>query len=458
MSFLPEARVGSSGPDVVEFAESLGYSLFEWQRWVIDGIFSEDRDLNLCASLVLLLMPRQNGKNLILEVVELYAFYVLDYPVILHTAHLAETSASHMENMRAVIEANPQLDAITTIFEANGKERIFRTDTRAVIRFVTRSKKIGRGRSPRLVILDEALFLTDEQLNALLPSLSAQSMKADSPQIIYTSSAPLAESHVLHRVRRRCVAGSAPSAFVAEWSCDPASDIADRANWYEANPSMGLLISEQWVFDQEFVSMMSDAFGTERLGIVQEETSGSGVISAELWESMSDPSSQCADPLAVALDVSPDRAWASFGVAGLRADGLVHVEVIDRLDGTADLVATAKKIAKSLRLPIIIDARSPAAGLADAMRAAGVAVTEIDTQFLVRSCAAFQDACQNRRVRHIGQTVLDLAVRNASVRPVGESWAWSRRSSSIDISSLMVVTLAHGAITQPAARKPVFAY
>jgi phage terminase large subunit-like protein len=220
LSSLPAARVGSAGPDAVEFAESLGYELDDWQEWCLDGLFSEDANFRLCAALVLIVMPRQNGKNVILEVAELYAFYVLEWPVIVHTAHRQDTSADHMARLRSVIEANPDLDAITEIREANGKERIVRTDTRAEIRFVTRSKKIGRGRSPRMVVFDEALYLTDEQIQAIIPSMSAQTLGDDSPLMVYTSSAPVAESDVMRRVRQACIDGH-PDAFFAEWGCLP---------------------------------------------------------------------------------------------------------------------------------------------------------------------------------------------------------------------------------------------
>jgi hypothetical protein len=37
------------------------------------------------------------------------------------------------------------------------------------------------------------------------------------------------------------------------------------------------------------------------------------------------------------------------------------------------------------------------------------------------------------------------AVRGAVTRPLGDSWVWSRKSSAVDISPLVAVTLAHWA-------------
>ena len=190
LSALPARRAGSAGPDAIEFAESLGYELDDWQQWVIDGMLSEDEGRRLCATLCLLIMPRQNGKNVVIEVIELYVFFVLEWREIIHSAHLQATSASHMKRLRDVIDANPDLAAVCEFREANGKERLVRftdeTKTRAVaeIAFITRTKKVGRGKSPRLVVIDEALYVTDAQIDAMVPSMSAQSMRAEKPILL----------------------------------------------------------------------------------------------------------------------------------------------------------------------------------------------------------------------------------------------------------------------------------
>lgn len=459
LSSLPKRRTGSSGPDACEFAESLGYNLDDWQRWCVDGMLSEDGNARLCATLTLLLVPRQNGKNVVLEIVELYAFYVLGWDAIVHTAHRQDTSADHMARLRSVIEANPDLDAITQFIVANGKERIVRTDTRAEIRFMTRSKKIGRGRSPKLVVFDEALYVTDDQLQAIVPSMSAQSLGDDQPLMILASSAPLAESVVLHRIRTACVVGM-DDAFFAEWSSEAGTDPADRDAWYQSNPGLGLHIGEPWIEQNELRILSPQAFAIERLGIISDVDEGSRVISTSAWRACldTDPSGTPVDPSAIALDVSPERAWASIAVAGRRPDGHTHLEVVARQPGTGWIVEVAGALHAAHRLPLRVDKRSPAAGLIVDLVAAGVPVTEADTAEVVRACARIQDAIMNERVRHVGQEPLDSAVANAEIRPVGDGgWIWSRRSSSIDITSLMAVTVAYGAASDD-PRKPVFAY
>ena len=88
LSCLPQGAVSSAGEEAAEFAETCGLVLDPWQRWCLDQMLSERADGAWAATLVLLLLPRQNGKNSVLEALELAALYLFDEPRIIHTAHL----------------------------------------------------------------------------------------------------------------------------------------------------------------------------------------------------------------------------------------------------------------------------------------------------------------------------------------------------------------------------------
>jgi hypothetical protein len=441
---VPARQVTSSGRDAADFAASCGLILDDWQQWCLSHILGEDESGRWTAANVCLIMPRQNGKNSVLEALELYAFYVLDEKRILHTAHLAKTAADHMQRMVALVRANPELDAITHVYFSNGKEALQRTDTGARLEFITRGRKTARGGSPSRLVFDEALFLTDEQMQAILPAMSAQSLNADPPQFTYTSSAPLPESTVLHRVRNLGITKSAPGLFFAEWSCEPSVDINDRDAWYACNPALGIRISEQWIEEQELTQLSREAFLVERLGVVVSADVGSGVLPLDRWEACRRPSSVMTGVPRLALAVGPGMAAAAFAVAGVATTGVQHIEVTDAKPGTGWVVEIAARATKALGCGLIVDPRSPSAGLFGPLRAAGVELIEVSTGEYVGSCAGLQDAVLNQRVAHIGQPVLDAAVVGADIRPVGESWAWSQRASTIDITPLVAVTLAHG--------------
>ena len=64
-----------------------------------------------------------------------------------------------------------------------------------------------------------------------------------------------------------------------------------------------------------------------------------------------------------------------------------------------------------------------------------------------------------RLVRPDGQGPLDVAVAEASERPLGDAWAWNIRNATVPISPLEAVTVARALLpTEAEAPKPVFAY
>mgnify|MGYP000429115861 CR=1 FL=1 len=122
------------------------------------------------------------------------------------------------------------------------------------------------------------------------------------PQVIYTSSAPLPDSEVLHRVRNAGIDGVATSMFFAEWSCAAGADPADRENWYAANPGMGIRISPEWVYETEYLTMSPEGFATERLGVVLGMDGGNSELAE--WASCSDADSVMTGKPAIAVDAA----------------------------------------------------------------------------------------------------------------------------------------------------------
>lgn len=441
LSLIPEGVASHAAEEVCDLAASCGLVLDDWQRWCLEGMLSERPDGRWAASTSLLLLPRQNGKNSVLEALELAGLFLFGWKRMIHSAHLAKTAADHQLRMVALIKGNPELEGVCQFYNANGKEAVVRSDTGQRLEFITRGKKSARGGSPQLVVFDEALYLSDDQVNAILPSLSAQSMRAEgAPMMVYTSSAPLPESDVLHRVRNACIEGSLQNAFFAEWSCEPGADPQDRDNWYATNPGLGIRISEEWIERNELPLMSPEGFAVERLGVVLGMDAGTSELPN--WPQCRDEQSQMHGKPAIAVDVAPDLSWYSVAVAGSRTDKLCHVELVDRLTSGTDVVEVLKKMHAAHRVPVLLDPRAAVSGLIPDLLAAKVPVVEVSTTDLVKACAHLKQLVNEDKLRHRGQIPLDQAVYGAAVRAIGEGWAWTRRVSTVDISPLMAVTLA----------------
>ena len=447
-----------------------GLELDEWQQDWLSWSLDQRPDGQWSAREVGASVGRQNGKDGTLEARELAGlFLVPNDRLIIHSAHQFDTSLEHFRRLIALIENNESLHRQIKprgVSWSHGSEGIeLRNGKR--IRFRTRGKGGGGGRgfSGDLLILNEAMILPEAAFGNLLPTLSAM----PNPQIWYTGSAVDQEIHadgvVFARVRERGVEGSDKSLLWLEWSVDgddpdqiPEEVLDDPEAWAQANPALGIRISPEFV-QMERRALASRTFAVERLGVGDWPPTGpTSVLDMAAWAGLVDAQSQANDPLVFSIDVSPDRAWGSFGVAGRRDDGNVHLEVADREKGTDWIVKRAVALnAKWSPSAWILDERGPAGSLVPALKAQGIEPMVVTAQDMAQACGMFEDAVMAQTVRHIGQPMLASAIKGAAKRALGDAFAWSRRGSGVDISPLVAVTLAYfGFQKAPAPSRPMF--
>lgn len=442
--------VGSAGAEAVDLARTAGLHLDAWQAFVLEHALRERADGQWAAFEVGLVVPRQNGKGGILEGRELAGLFLLGERLIIHSAHQFDTSLEAFRRLLQLIEETPELEArVQRVSKAHGEEGI-ELKGRQRIRFRTRTKSGGRGFSGDCVILDEAMILPTTAHGALMPTMSAR----PNPQLWYTGSAVDQMIHhdgqVFARVRERGLSGDKSLAFF-EWSIDAddpsqvtATRAADPVSWAEANPALGIRIAEEYV-DNERRSMDPRSFAVERLGVGDwpATTDAGGVIDMEAWEGLADRKSVFTGDPWFGFDVAPDRSVASIVAACRRDDGRVHVEIVDRREGSSWVIPRlGELVAKHGPRGVVCDGASPAAALVDGLRAREVFVETLSTREYVSACGQFYDAVDDASLVHLGDRVLAAAVRAGVKRPLVDSWAWSRRSSAADITPLVAVTVA----------------
>ena len=414
-----------------------------------------------------LIVSRQNGKGSILEARELAGLYLLGEKLIIHSAHQFDTSKEAFGRILMLIEQTPDLEAeVARVSRSHGEEGIeLKNGSR--LRFRTRTKGGGRGFSCDCLILDEAMYLGSQQVGALMPTLSSRTeVTPGGPQIWYTGSAGDQESTQLGRVRARAIKGDDPRLFYAEWSIDACTDYCPNdcdehdqtdtvESYAKANPGLGIRISVEHV-ESERRSMDSDTFLQERLGVGDWPVEGDAwsVISEESWMRRADITSYLLDPFVLAVDTSPGlNPTTSIAAAGRNDEGSVHVEVTgyetyDCRPGTSWVVDRVVEIWKTQHpVGVVIDKRSQAGMFIDELEAAGVKLIHPTTAEFAQSCGEFYTGIVPRKgnvpnVTHINQKPLNSAVAGADTRDLADCWAWSRRTSSVDISPLVACTLA----------------
>jgi len=274
----------SEGERVAGLSAAAGLVLDPWQAWVLDQGLGRRDDRKWAAFEVALIVSRQSGKGSILEALELAALFLDDFEVdlILHSAHEFKTAAEAFLRIQSLISGSPVFERrVARIRTSNGSEAIELKNGKR-LRFIARSKGSGRGFAADLVILDEAFNLGDDEMAALLPTLSTR----PNPQVWYTSTAGDQASVQLGRVRDRGLRGGDPSLAFLEWSVDPdAYDPADRACWAQANPGLGKRITADYVALEQ-AALTPEAFARERLSVGDYPVDGGAweVLRQDAWQ------------------------------------------------------------------------------------------------------------------------------------------------------------------------------
>lgn len=444
----------SSGVEAIELAASAGLILDRWQREAVMDILAEKPNGKWASFEAALVLPRQNGKNAVLEAIELAGLFLFGEQLIIHTAHEFKTAQEAFRRIRSLIENTPELfeqlkndgraQGITT---GAGNEAIeLKTGQR--LRFLARSGNSGRGFSCDRLIYDEAYDLPEETIAASLPTMSAR----PNPQLLYTSSAALDKSIVLKSVMKRGRSGDDKNLAYIEYSADPKADLDDHKAWRAANPG-----TESGRIDIDFVAkeraaLSEVAFARERLGIVDEST-GATVIDLDVWDEAGDPLATPLDPVAFAIDVNPDSSFSSIAVSGKTAEGKVFAQVVKRERGTGWVIDSVEDlVAKWKPTSVTLDAIGPAGSLLPGFSERGIEIDVVSMTQYGQACGGFKALVDDGRFVHNAQTGLRAALESARKRPLGESglWGWHRRDTT-DITPLVAVTLATYAHTRTAA-------
>ena len=149
----------SEGGEACALAAGYDMKPDKWQRIVLEGWLATDSKLQWAASDCGCAVPRQNGKNAILEFTELYLAAILGMKI-LHTAHEVKTCRKHFLRMKYYFENArkfPELAELVTYIRAtNGQEAIVLKNGGS-IEFIARSKSSGRGFTVDVLVCDEQL-------------------------------------------------------------------------------------------------------------------------------------------------------------------------------------------------------------------------------------------------------------------------------------------------------------
>jgi hypothetical protein len=454
---------------VIAVMVALGFVPMPWQRALLEVAFEVDAFGSLWYREIVVVIMRQSGKSTL--VIPWGLHRMIAWPTRQRLLYIAQTRDKALEKLtdehfyaidhspfRRLIVPNrsKKIQPVLT----NGSEHMrFTNGSRWAIDAPT--EDAGHGGTLGLTIGDEIFALRDSRLeSALMPATvavpDAQSLWISTPGESKTKS-PFLWGKVekgrnrVDMVRANPALLSEHRSLYVEFSVAEDEDPYDPAVWWRRMPALG--------FTQtlEDLRAIADSMGEaewRRAFACQwgDEFASDWKIPKEKWLERRDPGSEIDDDrLVYVFDVAPDSAWASISVAGVRADGSFHIEVVADGFGT-DWLLTGDP---DRELPSIADVVSADPGpLYYEHRSAGFIVPRlleehdwlepqpIPAPDIAIAGPGLLDAVLGGTVWHLGQAELDEQLATAGTAPAGESWRFSRGKSLRPITGLVGVSYA----------------
>lgn len=459
---FPSDVVTSGWPMVRAQCAEMGVTFDAWQEGVGTLALGKRKDGKYAATVggVVLSIPRQVGKTFLVGMIVIAMCVLFPGYTVLWTAHRTRTATKTFQTLQGMVRKKKIWPHVKSVRTANGEQEI-RFTNGSVIMFGAREQGFGRGFDEVDVeVFDEGQILTSKALEDMVPA--ANQSRHESGALLFFMGTPPRESDPGEEFaarRAKALSGKSDNMVYVEFSAEADADPNDRKQWALANPSFPHRTPVESV--ERMREQLTDdaAFLKEGLGVWDSGVS-LGVIPAQSWADREDSSSVAVDRFALGVEVGPDLGWASLSLAGLRADGSWHVEMVEdqhtKGRGVAWLApVVGELVGKNPQIrALVADVGGPIKALleervgrfwlrgADGSRL--VEVTPLKVPELGAGCAQLLNGVVVGDVFHIGQPQLTAAALAATKRDLGDTgmWVWSRRAATTDITPVQSCTYA----------------
>jgi hypothetical protein len=277
---------------------------------------------------------------------------------------------------------------------------------------------------------------------------------AENPLTILTGTPPRPRDpgEVFSTARAEALAGESSEVLYVELAADPDADLLDRAQWRRANPSFPHRTSERAMLRMK-KNLSEDSFRREALGIWDEVSVHKPIVTAQKWRDMADVGpADGVRPDAIGVDMSHGR---DIAIAGCWIEGeSAHIEQV--WAGTDPVHALDWLLERAgRRIPIILDAASPAASLVPDLKARRCQVVVTTATQMGQACGVLENRIATDSLTHAAQPKVTDAILGARRRPIRDAggWALDRSDPTQSIYPIVAATLAlYGATSHRRSR------
>lgn len=411
--------------EAIQLSSAYALTLDPWQEDVLTSWLARGGDGKFAHQRCLLAVARQNGKNAIIESYCLFLLCVLGKRIV-HTAQQLKTARKAFDRLCKFFELNDDLNKLVyRIRKTNGQEAI-ELKNGGSIEFVARGSASGRGFSVDVVIFDEAQFLTDEQIAAILPTMTT----SQDFQVIYTGTPPEkdSEGEVFARVRKNAQEGANDVSYF-EWGILEFDEkkLDDIEIVKMTNPAFGYRVNEKVVANER--AQLSDlGFARERLGYWREPM-GTKLFSGEAWREMLVDEPGEPEKRAFGVKFSVDESTVCVAVAA-QVGEKIHIEVFEHRtmsNGNQWIIDIILKV-QNISSKFCVDGQASAQALMDKLEGyKGIRKGFVKKAKPVDAASAanmFCEAFKNRELTHIESPLLDDSLLGAVRRNIGKQGLW----------------------------------
>ena len=424
---VPSGITSTGWPAAEHWLRKLGLPFDVWQQGVAQVALGKRADGQYACTVggVFLSIPRQVGKTYMVGGLAFALCLMSPHSTFIWTAHRTKTAAETYKSMKGMarrraiepyIDKTPKNNDEWGIFFANGSR----------ILFGARENGFGRGFAKvDGLVFDEAQILTDKALDDMIPAMNASSHPSGGlPIFMGTPPRPGDASEVWMRAREEALSGESDDLLWVEFAprdrVDPAKwppGYVDFEAFAEANPSYPVRTPRAAILRMA-KRLSKDSLSREGLGQYDEALATAAMaVDLDLWRNRTiDIGATSLEwPLAaVGLDMDlSGRAWVS--VAAHAEDPNVHVELLpgDLLEDGSDAAVRWLWERCRKRRPVVMPADSGATVLEAPLLAKGVKVYRLNVVEQAQASMSLVQALTDAEVSHLGDEVLEQAVREA---------------------------------------------
>lgn len=437
----------TKGQEAAELYAKTGNGLLEWQQLLQCDIMAVNEEGLWVHQKYGYSVPRRNGKS---ENVLARCLWGLENGErILYTAHRATTSHAVWERLDRMCEKAGI--NIASSFKAFGKEHLYTSDG-GIVEFRTRTSSGGLGEGYDVLIIDEAQEYTEAQETSLKYVVS----DSENPQTIMLGTPPTVVSAgtVFVKYRETVLSGRGFDSGWAEWSVPHQMPADDVESWYQANPSLGTILTERKIRAE--ITTDDIDFNIQRLGLWLQYNQKSAISKTE-WQSLkAEEKPKLKGKVFVGIKYGHDGQNVAMSVAVKTSDNKIFVETLDCRPIRAGNMWIMEYLVNMKPEEVVVDGANGQNVLAQEMKDARIKQPELPTvKQVITANTLFEQALSAASITHMDQPSLTQAVSNCKKRAIGTNGGFGYQSikEDIEIALLDSIILAYWKCTMSKEKK-----